>query len=154
MTASNSPFSFKGRLGQKLYWQLVGLILAVRIVAAVVVVFRPDWDFLLKTDVLILFIAILIGKRMKDFGLAPYWGWIGVFCISIVLPIVSLILWPPAKNARGLDLIQPWVGWVILALLLALIISVGLKKGDNGPNRYDEVSSSPAPPPLERDSLT
>lgn len=107
--------------------------LAIRILAIVVMI-RPDWTFLLKTDFLIAFLALLVGKRMRDFGVSAVWGWVGVAVISVILPIVTLIVWPnPRDAADPLDIVSPLVGLLIFALLLGLIVWVGLKKDDAAP---------------------
>jgi uncharacterized membrane protein YhaH (DUF805 family) len=140
LSAYNSPFSLEGRLGRKPYFQWVGSIVAFRIIAAVTVVFRPDWIFLIKGgDFLIILIAILTGRRMKDFGVAPAWGWIAVALISFVLPIGGMILWPQPFNAADpLSIIPSGVGLLTTILLLVLIITVGARRGDVGPNRYGD----------------
>jgi uncharacterized membrane protein YhaH (DUF805 family) len=151
MPAANNPFSIKGRLGQQPYWLLVGMILAARILAAVVVVFRPDWTLLLKTDFLLVFLALLVGKRMRDFGLSALWGWAGVLLISFVLPIASLIIWQPSLDpADPFSIFPEWVGLLVFVLLLGLIIWVGVKKGDPGPNRFGDAGGGPAPEKLAR----
>jgi uncharacterized membrane protein YhaH (DUF805 family) len=139
MPAPNNPFSFSGRLGQKPYWQLIGTILTLRVLAIFALILWPDLTFLSKTDFLLVFVAILVGKRMRDFGVSAIWGWVGVVTISLVLPIVSLIIWPPEDMADILDILPPWVGLVIFGSLLGLITWVGLKKGDPGPNRFGEA---------------
>jgi uncharacterized membrane protein YhaH (DUF805 family) len=146
---ANRAFSLKGRVGRKTYAQWVGAILAFRIAAAVVVAFRPDWVFLIRTDFLLIVIAIFTGKRMKDFGMAAAWGWIAVLLISFVLPIGGMILLPqPHVSDDPFSLLPFWVGIASTVLLFALVIVVGIKKGDPGPNRYgdppDEAAAAAA----------
>lgn len=149
MPAYESPFTLAGRLGRKRYFQWVGSIMAFRLVAAVTVAVRPDWVFLIKGgDFLLVLIAIMTGRRLKDFGVAPAWGWIAVALISFVLPIGGMFMWPQPPNAADpLSIIPFWVGWLTTILLLMLIAAVGAKKGDQGPNRYgdppDEVAAQP-----------
>lgn len=139
MPVYNRVLSPKGRLSRKTYAQWVGTILAFRIGAAVVVAIRPDWVFLLKTDFLLILVAILTGKRMKDFGMAAAWGWIAVLLISFVLPIGGMILLPQQSVAGDpFSLLPFWVGIASTVLLFALVIAVGIKKGDPGPNRYGD----------------
>jgi uncharacterized membrane protein YhaH (DUF805 family) len=142
MLASDNPFAIRGRLGQKVYWQFVGTILTIRILAVVVVMFRPDWAFLLRTDFLIVAIALLIGRRMRDFGVSAAWGWAGVAVISLILPLALAILWPhPHDPADPLDILPAWAGLLVFVSLLGLIIWVGSKEGDAGPNRFGDPAT-------------
>lgn len=112
--------------------------MAFRIAAAVVVQFQPDWTFLLRTDFLLVLVAIMTGKRMKDFGVAPAWGWIAVFLFSFVLPIGAMFLSPPSSTADPFSVVPYWVGLLTGGLLVVLIVVVGSKKGDAGANRYGD----------------
>ena len=145
----NNPFSLKGRLGPKLYWPWAGAIIGFRFVTSIVVAVMPDWSFLLRTDFLLIFLAILVGRRMKDFGVHPAWGWLAIAIISFAVPIGSMALWPPQPGAGPFDVLPGWVGLLIMVALLALIISVGLKKGDPGPNRFGEPQGMPPPLPQQ-----
>jgi uncharacterized membrane protein YhaH (DUF805 family) len=144
----HNPFSLSGRLGQKLFWPWAGAIVGFRLVASIIVSIRPDWTFLRRTDFLLIFLAILVGRRMKDFSVHPAWGWLAIALISFVVPVGSIFLWPPHAPAGPLDIVPNWVGLLTFVALLALIVSVGLKKGDPGTNRFGEPQGpSPLPPP-------
>ncbi len=82
-------------------------------------------------------LAVMIGRRMKDFGVAPYWGWLAVAAISFVLPTVAIVTWPhPYDASRPLNVMSPIVGLITTVALLALIVAVGVRKGDARENRY------------------
>lgn len=134
-----SAWSPKGRLGQKSYWINVGIILGIRFAAAAASIYRPDWDFVRHMDFLLVLVAILVGKRMKDFGMAPYWGWLAMATISLGIPIVAVVYSPVTPNpADPLDIYPSWVGLIGVSVL-ALVVFVGLRKGDAGVNRYGPV---------------
>lgn len=137
MAASATPWSFRGRLAPRTYWINVAIILGIRLAASVAITYRPDWDVLRHLDYLLMLLAVMIGRRMKDFGVAPYWGWLAVAAISFVLPTVAIVTWPqPHDASRPLNVISPIVGIVTTLALLALIVAVGVRKGDARDNRY------------------
>jgi uncharacterized membrane protein YhaH (DUF805 family) len=144
MAATENLWSIKGRLARKPYWQLVGTILAVKTAATIALALNPSWTILRNTDFLMILLAIAIGKRMRDFGVSASWGWMAVLIISFVLPIASIFIWPPENPTSILDVIPGWVGLIIFVSLVTLIVWVGVKKGDSGPNRFGEAPGFPA----------
>jgi len=137
MAASAHPWSFRERLAPRAYWINVAIILGIRVAAAVAITYRPDWDVLRHLDYLLMLLAVMIGRRMKDFGVAPYWGWLAVAAISFVLPTVAIVTWPhPYDASRPLNVMSPIVGLITTVALLALIVAVGVRKGDARENRY------------------
>lgn len=138
MSLANNPFSSWGRLDQKRYWLIAGLILALRIGMGVAIAFRPEWASSAGSlDFLILLLAIAIGKRMKDFGVSPWWAWLSVLLISVVLPIAGLIV--EKRDAGAAAAPSGLIGLLTFALLMALVVFAGVKKGDPGPNRFGEA---------------
>jgi len=126
-------FRPKGRLAPKPYWIVVGLLMGMKILAAVIVYSKPEWNFLKNTDFLFVFVAFNIGARMKDFDVAPYWGWMGVVACVVILPLSAVFLIEP-KWGYGTAVST---GGLLAAIpLFILIILTGLWEGDAGPNKY------------------
>ncbi len=97
--------------------------------------------WLTATDFLIIAVALLVGRRMRDFGWSPWLGVLGVALISLALPVATLIIWLPSGPLSAGTPVPPGVGWVPTVLLLALVAAVRSKSGDPGPNRYGEAPS-------------
>ena len=131
-------FRPKGRLAQKPYWTGVGILMGMKILAAVLLYNKPEWSFLKNTDFLFVFVAFNIGARMKDFDVAPYWGWIGVIACVVIIPL-SVIFFTTAKWGHGSAVSA--AGLLAVIPLFILIMLTGLWEGDQGPNKY-------GPPPL------
>ena len=129
--------SRKGRLRRKDHWIAVGLLVGTRIALAAAAVLRPDWDWTRHADFLILFIAFAMGKRMRDFGWSALWAIGAVLLLSFVVPLVQVVAWPyPHAPSNPGGALHPLTGVAIAAALLALIVALGIEKGDPGPNRF------------------
>ena len=137
MSETTNLLSRKGRLGQRDYWIGIGVLLGARVAMAVLAVVRPDWDFVRHGDFLMVFIAIVMGKRMRDFGWSALWAIAAVVILSFVVPVAQMIVWPhPHDPSNPVGAVNPLTGLGVSLALLVLVVALGLKRGDPGPNRF------------------
>lgn len=140
MARTNNPVSFSGRIGQKTYWIYVSTILAVKIVAVIMVVLEPAWTILRHTDFLMFMLALIIGKRLRDFGYSAFWGW-GVLALSsFVIPLFAAIKFGNGEK-DFMEAMPASIGLLSFAILVVLVVGVGLKRGDPETNRFGAPES-------------
>ncbi|HTO79662.1 MAG TPA: DUF805 domain-containing protein [Methylocystis sp.] len=135
MSKSNNTLSFGGRIDQRTYWIYVSTIMALKIIATIMVVTKPKWDIFRHTDFLLLILALIVGKRLRDFGYSALWGWGALAMTSLVIPLYGAIAFGNGQK-DFLQAIPPFVGLLNSAILIVFLVVVGVKKGDPETNRF------------------
>jgi uncharacterized membrane protein YhaH (DUF805 family) len=127
-------------MSPRTYWKTIGVLLAVRFLVGIVLALKPEAASLLQyADVIFIFVAAVVGRRLRDIGVSPVWGWIAVALIAEGFPI--LLILNNATAGRPLAIppdVGGWLGYAPTALLLALVVTAGMWKGDKRANRFGE----------------
>jgi hypothetical protein len=122
----------------------MGFLMGVQAVAAAAGLEGAGWTVLLGLDDIL--IAALVSRRMRDFGRAPFWGWLGMVVASFAAPAAAALASPgPSGALASLLAPPPASGTVALILVGVLIGAAGLVRGDPGANRYGPATVG-APP--------
>ena len=128
---------FSGRCNQQQYWIMVAVLFAAPMLASIV---------RLPVEGAEAFWLILYGRRLHDFGKTLWWA-VGVILLSLV-PVMLLAAIVGGESFRDLILKQGVddSGHRSLAYLAAIggafliqhafTVWLGLRKGDEGPNRF------------------
>lgn len=98
-------------------------------------------DLLRHMDFILLFVASVMGQRLRDFGWSAFWGWAGVVLFSFVIPIGIIEILKPEILPDGRVYGSAGKYTALLASLpfFALVVAVGLPPSD--PNsRYGKPS--------------
>ncbi len=118
---------------------MITIIFSIRIASVAAATFHPEWaDFAKRIDFLLFLCAIIIGRRMRDFGWSALWGWAATIFLTFCVPVGIGILHRNESNTGSFS----WddIGgqaFVFSAIpLLYLIVIVGIPKGDPGENKY------------------
>lgn len=129
--------SSRGRLARKPYWIAIGVLMGARAAVTVAALENPDWAFLLiGQDLILIFVAALIGRRLRDFGRSPFWGWLAMAMIEIAGLALTTPSWNLADAIGSPSGVSPGVEFQNFILLFCVVGLVGLIKGDPGANRY------------------
>jgi uncharacterized membrane protein YhaH (DUF805 family) len=137
--AMSSRFDFRlsRRLARRPYWIATGLLMGVRAVATVAALESPGWAFLIGgRDLTLIFVAALIGRRLRDFGRSAFWGWLALAMVKIAGIALTIPSWKLPDAIVSPSGISPAGEFENFVLLFCAIGLVGLIKGDPGANRY------------------
>jgi uncharacterized membrane protein YhaH (DUF805 family) len=121
------------RVNRSAYW--VGLAVLLLILFAQFVAQESTKGGSLGTPFFVLaivFAALLVAARLRDFGWSGLWGWGGVVGLSLAVPIATISL---IGESRMVTLPMHIVLGSLL-LCVAVIVIVGIPAGNPGPNKY------------------
>jgi uncharacterized membrane protein YhaH (DUF805 family) len=143
---------FARRLARKPYWASVGLLICLRAIAGAAGFEGGGWNLLYDLDDIL--VAVLISRRMRDFGWSPFWAWLGMAIMQIAPLVTALTATRGLSGAPGiLPDFPPAAGNLTLVLLYILVGLAGLAKGNSGPNRYGPPPGGGSPMDKQRTAI-
>jgi uncharacterized membrane protein YhaH (DUF805 family) len=144
---------FKGRMARQPFWIGIAAIVGLRAAASALASGGGGAAVAVEaTDLLLAVMAALIGARLRDFGRSAIWGWVAMGLIEFATIAVMIGTWPREGGAIVISEIPRPALVLNGALLGALVVVVGVIRGDPFANRYGPAPGGGAPPtPARRD---